>query len=287
MSSPRRTRSRAAVYAAIVIVIAVVLVILVATNILPLFPSSKSTATALSYSGAHPIADQSVSAYQGGGWALVVAAGLDSATSVSIPVNSSESSSGECNLTLASGVSGSVSISAFTGSLTAGVAPAWEFLYRNGAGSIAVVTVIDGSATVIGTLAGATCSSVFGLFHAIPSSAIDSSAAAGAVSTDAAAFLAQYPNASAEFGLTGGISLFGKGVGAEWGVVYKTCPISATASGTGTEFNATVNATDGSVVFFQTTSDVSCKSIGVIEAVPHTTLRPASELAVAVRSRPE
>jgi hypothetical protein len=277
---PNRTR----VYAAIAVVVVVVLILLalVATQALPLLPSSKSSGSVLTYQEARQVSDPTVAGYQGGGWALLVAAGLDSPTSESVPTNSSASGTGNCTLTLASGASATVSIPAFTGSRTAGVAPVWEFLYRNAAGSVALVTVADGVATVIGTIGGGLCSLIFGLLSPVPTSAIDSSQAAAAVATDAASFLAEYPNASAEFGLIGGVSL-GAGVKAEWAVTYSTCLIGPSASGTGTRFNATVNATDGEVVSYQTTMDVSCGSSSTTATVLGMAPLPLGESSMAMR----
>lgn len=278
-------RNRTALYAVLAVVVVGVLLLLMGSQVLSLSSSSSSNSGPLTYSEARPIADRAVGGYEGGGWALLVAAGVDSAAAVSVPVNSSAAGSENCTLTLASGANTTVSVPAFSGNRTAGVAPAWEFLYRNSDGVVAVVTVVNGGATVIGTIGGRTCTSLFGLFSPVPSTVIDSSQAGAAVASDAAAFLAEYPNASARFGLIGGFSLLGlSSVGAEWGVAYSTCPVGASVSGTGTEFNATVNATDGQVIYHETRTGVSCASSSSLEVVSGSNTIPVEKADATKRS---
>lgn len=242
------------------VIVAVLLVVLLVTGALPfLTGSSKGVGGALSYSQASPIAYQTASGYQGGGWALIAAVGFDSTSSESVPVNSSSSGTGSCNLSLAPGAPDSISLSAYSGSRAAGLAPTWEFLYRNGAGTILIVIEIDGSAAVLATLSGGLCSSIFGLFSAIPAGVIDSTQAAAAVAPEAATFLAEYPHANASFGLSGGVSFFGKSAGPTWGIAMSSCSLMLSSPATGTEFNATVSAVNGSVSFNETRTGVACK----------------------------
>jgi hypothetical protein len=284
-TAPPPKRRRTLGYALIAAVIVVVLVLLFATQVIPLSPSSSSTGgSALTFSEARPIANASVAGFQDGGWYLILAAGLDSPTSESIPTNSSASGSGNCTLTLVSGASATLSIPAFTGSRTAGVAPAWEFLYRNGAGSVAVVTVVSGAASVIGTIGGTTCSFLFGLFSTLSSPVIDSSQAAAAAASDAGTFLTQHPNASAEFGLIGGVTFLSAHIGPEWDVAFTTCPIGPATLGNGTTFNATVNATNAHVTFFQTQTNVSCASSTSITLVSMASSLRLGYLSEAMRA---
>jgi hypothetical protein len=263
-------------------VVVVILLLLLATQVVPPGSSSKSTGSALTYSQARPIADRSVASYPGGSWTLLLAAGLDSPTAESIPTNSTTSGTANCTLTLASGLPANLSVSAFTGSRTAGVAPVWEFLYRNSAGLVAVVSVDNGAGSVLGTIGGTTCQFLFGLFSPVPSTVIDSSQAAAAAQSDAATFLSQYPNASAEFGLIGGVSFLAH-IPTEWEVVYTTCSVGVASSGLGTRFNATVNATSAQVTFFQTKTNVSCASGGTISLISGGAPLPWGELSKAMR----
>jgi hypothetical protein len=252
--APRRA-NRVPLYIAAAVVVVVVLIVLVL--LLPA-GSNSGSGGAQSYSQARPAADGAASSYQGGGWALILAAGIDSATSETSPLNLSATGGANCSFQPAPGLSGDITLPAYTGNRSAGLAPAWEFGYRNGAGAIAIVVELNGHATVLGTVSGGLCTSIFGLLSAIPSGAIDSPAAAQAVASLAQSFLGQHPNATAEFTLVGGISFLGHVVGPEWSVMYSTCTLSPSASGTGTEFNATVNAVSGAVVYSQTTPSIAC-----------------------------
>ncbi len=126
---------------------------------------------------------------------------------------------GTCTYLAAAGSSSTLSIPSFSGVRTVGVAPAGLFLYRNASGGVAIVGVTNGQGSVFGTISGATRTSLFGLLSAIPSGIIDSLQVGAAVAANAHGFLATDPNASAEFGLTGGISFFGLSSGPRWCVV--------------------------------------------------------------------
>jgi hypothetical protein len=254
-AAPRPNRIPLFIAAAVVVVVVLILLVL----ILPT-GSNSSSAGAQSYSQARPSADGAASNYQGGGWALVLAAGIDSASSETSPLNLSALGGANCSFQPAPGLSSEITLPAYIGNRSAGLAPAWVFGYRDGAGAIAIVTVLNGHATVLGTLSGSLCTTIFGLLSAIPAGVIDSPAAAKAVAPFAQPFLSLHPNASAEFTLVGGISFLGKGTGPEWEVTYSTCTLGPSASGTGTQFNATVNAVSGAVTYSQTTPSIACGS---------------------------
>jgi hypothetical protein len=244
------------VVAAVAVVLVVLLVLVFVAPSLT-SSSSGSAITSQTYSEAQPVAASTVSGYQGGGWSLVLAVGFDTAVTETIPVNETAIDSGKCTFN-STGSANSVTIPGTSANRSAGTSPAWEFAYRNGADAISVVDVVSGKGAVIGHLSGE-CTTLFGLLTVVPSDAIDSSQAAAAVEPSARAFLTANPNASAEFALIGGIS-FGLGsVGAEWSIVYSTCSLSPTATGTGSEFNATVNATTGGIIYSGTTG-VDCAS---------------------------
>lgn len=239
--------------------IVIVVVLLAAIILAPGPGSSAGGGGPLTFRGAETSANKAISSFSGGGWVPLFAAGIDSATSYSAPLNVSQISASNCTLTLASGASSTITLPAFEGNRSAGLSPIWEFAYRNAAGNVAIVSVISGSATVIGTLSGK-CSTYFGLLSPIPSGTIDSVQAAAAVEPAARAFLQQYPNASALFGIVGGISIFGATIGSTWEVEYSSCSFNSTSGATGAVFNATVNATSGTVLENQTTTGVPCSS---------------------------
>jgi hypothetical protein len=249
--------------AAVAIAIAVLLVlVLVLPNLVGSGSGSGSAAAVLTYSGARPVADRTAGGFAGGGWTLLFAAGLVSATAVSVPSNTSALGNiTGCTFTLVGNIAG-LSLPAYAGNRSSGAAPAWEFGYRNSSDTIAIVSVIDGQGMVLATLTGFECSLYAQLFSPVPADVINSSAAAAAVEPKAASFLAEYPNASAEFALVGGVSIFGHGIVSEWSVMYSTCALSPSATGTGAGFNATVNAVTGAVLGSNTTSNESCSSAG-------------------------
>jgi hypothetical protein len=253
---PSRTRRYVGV--AVAVAVAVVLVVVVVG---PLLTGSGSGggAALLTYSGARPIADHAVSGFEGGGWTLLFAAGLDSATAVEATLNTSALGNISCFLTPVT-ATGALTLPAYPGNRSLGVAPAWEFGYRNSADLIALVSVVNGLGEVLATLSGLQCALFAQLITPIPGSVLDSSQAAAAVHSSAAAFLVAHPNASAVFGLVGGFAIGGRNPGPEWSIQYSTCALGKSAVGTGVAFNATVNATSGQVVNTSTTSGVTCSS---------------------------
>jgi hypothetical protein len=280
----RPNRKRLYLGVAVAVVIAG---LLVAVFVLPALTGSGAGAI-LTYSGARPVADRTVGGFQNGGWTLVVAAGVVSATTEPVPLNTTAlgNLTSGCTYTLVAGIGG-LSLPGFTGNRSSGVSPAWEFLYRNASYALAFVSVINGQGTVFATLTGLECSFYAQLLLPVPGNVIDSSQAAAAVQPEAASFLAQYPNASAEFGLIGGIASFlgVHSVGPEWSVIYNTCALSPSATGTGVQFNATLNALTGQVLSTNTTSGVSCGgSTTAASTVPGTpALAPLSDPALGAR----
>ena len=241
---------------AVAVVVAVLLVVVV---VLPNLTGSSGAAAVLTYSGALPVANGAAGAFAGGGWTPIFAAGLVSATTESFPVNTTAlgNLTSGCTYTPQTNLL-SLTLPGYPGNRSLGASPAWEFGYRNGSDTLAIVSVIGGHGMVLATLSGSECSFYAQLFRAIPGNVIDSSRAAAAVQGDARSFLLAHPNASAEFGLIGGISFLGKGTGPEWSIVYSTCALAESPTGTGAQFNATVNALNGTVVATNTSSDVSC-----------------------------
>lgn len=280
-------RSRAPLYIAVAVV-AVVAVLLIAFVVLPTLSSSSSGSgpAVLTYRGAVPIANSAAAGFSGGGWTLLFAAGLDSAVSETEPVNTTAlgNVTSACTLTLVAHES-SLTLPGFTGNRSLGESPAWEFGYRNGSDAIAIVSVINGHGTVLATLTGAECAFVAQLITPVASNVIDSSQAAAAVEPYATSFLAADPNASAEFALVGGITFLGHSTHAEWSVDYSTCALSSSASGTGDEFNATVNALTGQVEGHNTTSDVSCGSSSTAAVPTPGATGPGPVLGAEVRVR--
>jgi hypothetical protein len=248
-------------YIGIAVVIAIVLLLLLvfAAPALMVSTSPGGGSGALTYDQARPIADRTAAGFAGGGWALLVSAGLVSPVAETAPLPTGSLSSLHCTFTVVSGT-GNFTLPAYSGNRSSGAAPAWEFVYRNASGGVALVSVVNGQGEVLGTFSGGECSLLFALFAPVPSNVIDSSLAAAAVAPYANAFLSGHANASAEFGLVGGILAGSSSRGPEWSIAYSTCALSSTATGTGAVFNATVNATSGRVISFSTVLSEACGS---------------------------
>jgi hypothetical protein len=252
-----------------VIAAVAIAVLLVVVFVLPGSSSSGSAASVLTYSGALPVANGAVAGFEGGGWTPIFAAGFVSATNETERVNSTSLGNITSYCSSVSWVSGvtSLTLSGYTGNRSSGASPAWAFGYRNQSDALAVVTVLDGHAQVLLTLSGGYCSLYAQLFMPIPGNVIDSSQAAAAVQPDAAAFLAAHPNASAEYGLTAGVHLGTIRLGNTWSILYNSCPLNSSTGGTGDQFNATVNATNGQVLTTHTSTGVSCGSTALSTTV--------------------
>jgi hypothetical protein len=237
---------------------------LIVVFVMPSPTGSGSAGAVLTYSGARPVADRTATGFSGGGWTLLFAAGLVAATPQSVLVNTTVLGNTTCTFT-PQAVGESLSVPEYLGNRSSGSSPAWVFAYYwNSTHSMALVSVVDGQGTVLGTLTGLVCplflATLSSVLRPIPASAINSSLAAAAVEPKAHAFLATHANASAAYALIGGYHYGVSSVGPEWLIVYSTCSLSLSASGTGAEFNATVNATTGTVLSTNTTENASCGS---------------------------
>lgn len=252
---PPRRREPIYIGAGVAVAVLVLVVVFVAGFGLQ---GSGAVGPILTYSEARPVADRTVGGFEGGNWNLLFAAGLVSSRSLTLPVNTTTIANLSCTFTPISSTE-NLTLPAFTGNRSAGVAPAWEFAYASVTGGIALVSVVGGKGTVAGTLSGTRCA-LAGLLSPIPGDVIDSSQAAAAVRPEAQAFLASDPNASAVFGIGPAVLFGGSSFQPEWFLVYTTCTAGHSPVGTGSEFNATVNALTGQVLATHTNSSVPCRS---------------------------
>jgi len=280
-STPPAPQSRRMLYA-VVAVVAVVVVVLLAFVVLPSLSSSSGGASGpLTFANAKPIAAGTMSGYQGGGWTLLFAVGLVTPTSETFPTNTSAfgnlSSSG-CTYHLVTSAS-SYTVPGFAGNRSSGETPAWEFGYRNASDTLAIASVINGQASVLATITGSECAFFAELLTPIPGNVIDSSQAAADVAPYAEAFLSAHGNASAEYALIGGINFLGHAP-TEWSVTYTTCTVTPNPTGTGEQFNATVNGLTGAVSGVQTNDSAACGGTNITTAEP-VPGAPHGSLAVA------
>ncbi len=196
----------------------------------------------------------------GGPWPTIVAAGV----ALSAPVTESAA-----NISSASTLLGctfawvgtpptAVTFPSTPSSTAAGKAAVWAFLATNSTDAALVTLAINSTVTNLFTLSGETCSADFMGFSGIPTSVVDSTAAAvSANSVGGTAFLASHPNAQRSYEIVaiGGVFSF-----AIWEVAYTTCTPLSPSNSTGVAFNVTENAATGVPVLPGGAATVSCGS---------------------------
>ncbi|HYA71279.1 MAG TPA: hypothetical protein VEH28_07940 [Thermoplasmata archaeon] len=282
-TAPPAAKRRTGLYLAVAVAV-IVVVLLVAFAALPaLTPSgSGKGAPVLTYRGAVSIANGSAGGYAGGGWTLLFAAGLVSATNETFALNQAllGNLSAYCTYTPVASEH-NLTVPAFVGNRSSGQAPAWAFAYRNDTDAVALVTVVDGQGTVFATLTGLECGIGAAFLNPVPAGAIDSSAAAAAAFPEAAGFLAAHPNASAELGLFGPLRTENGTLPAEWSLLYTTCTLNPSAGGSGDLFNATVNALTGHLLGWKLTTGIPCRTSMTAVSGASSPLAPLSGPAAA------
>jgi hypothetical protein len=217
------------------------------------------------YSQAKSVADGTVSGHSSSA-VLVGAFGFDL---LSAYTNStSNDTNASCPLT--GGSTSSLTIPTYTGNYHAGESPAWLFLYYQPSPVAEfAVAVLNGAGTYIGEVAGSTCVGNYGVNDTIPSTIIDSNAAAAAAAAtpNGSAFIAHNSSANADYVLLGTNSS-APGAGTVWAIIFSTC--SPGFTGIGTTYEAEVNATSG-VVEFNFTFSFDCSG-GIVPISAGTTL---------------
>ncbi len=221
---------------------------------------------AQTYSQAKPIADGVAGAHSSSP-KLVVADAIDSRNSFTN--NTSNLTNVSCPLT--GGSISSFTFPTFTGNYHSGESPLWIFIYYQASpAALLFAAVINGQGSYVGEISGSGCvNSVYGNIT-VPSSVVDSPAAgaAAAATTNGSAFVSAHAQADAAYSLVGGYSYsvlnFSITEAPMWNVVFSTCMAGYT--GSGTEYTAAVNATNGAVISDSTTS-VTCSGSAVY--APH------------------
>jgi len=228
--------------------VAVALILLLSLALVGTGGNSKGGPAPVAFSSARTAATQ---ASPQGPWDLITAAGLGLSNETTLPLNLTRVQN--CTITsISGGIPSSLSIPAFHGNLTNGVAPEWIFEYlQPSTDSELAVAVSGGVADLVVELSGAGCVNSTA-FQRIPSNVVDSPVAATAVSAaGGAGFVKAHPvGVSVEMVLIS-FNFSGISAGAEWEFLYSTCPQfpNGQPSGiSGATFVAAVNATTGEVV---------------------------------------
>ncbi len=248
----------------VVVVVVVVVLALALVGILPFFQGAGGGG-ASTFSSSRSAAQAAANGYPGGAWNLFGADGIASTTSLSSPTSNltSNLAGTGCTFTSASTAPSTLTLGTVT-DVSAGSSASWVFLFKNNAGtSILVVSVLDGSTNVLGTLTGASCLGGFlNVLGTLGANIIDSTQAAStANSGGGSTFVSAHPGAWGSFTVSAGYSYLGFSSGPTWTVTYSACPLSLNATGTAAQFTATVNATSGALIHAGTTT-ATCSGFG-------------------------
>ncbi|MCI4345392.1 MAG: hypothetical protein L3K07_01350 [Thermoplasmata archaeon] len=240
----------------VAVVVAVVLSGLYVAAVGP-FARHSGAGSAVSFAAARTLANSTAGSYRGGYPTLSLALGVDSRTSLTLPI-SGLLGTGGCSV---SGIPGSsVSVPSTPGVAGTGLAGFWALLYRNSSGAGLVVSVEDGQAVALGTVPQPSPRCPLGGFAgSVPAKVVDSTAAASAVGHEGgSAFVTAHPNATAAYFLLGTGSTFAP---AEWLVAYTLCAALSTSAAIEPEFQATVNGVAGTILGAASTNQ-SCSGGG-------------------------
>ncbi len=265
-------RGRTLAVAAIVVAVLAVLAGLYLAGIGPFArpapSSSHPPAGPESFSAAWAVANGTAASEGSGPWSTYFAGGVD--LSAALPLNASLllptdlfSSLGACAGTDLVGAGSYPLLPAYSGNLSSGDAPLWDFLIGSpSAGLIVLVGVLDGQGTVWEKFAGSECAAISDLAGALPgNTATSGTAVQAALDAGGSGFVEAHPGGSLLY--TVEVPLLGRG--GDWGLDYTTCPTSGSAipGTTYYEFNASVGLTNGTLLGDVESGTVSCGSLNL------------------------
>ncbi len=205
---------------AIATIIIVVLSLILSGTLTPTRIGETSTTFRPSWANAN----SSVDSLNGSGWNLVLALGYDSPISLTVGI---ENFTGTCPLAplSASPTPTTLTIPAFTGSLSSGSSPFWLLAFEQSTtAEVYLVGIVGGTTLPIG-VGTASCLDLTTADIPIPTESLDSSTAIQiAAAAGGSDYLAAHPTALLEMTLTGGLP-GGPPLdpGAFWAFVYSTC----------------------------------------------------------------
>jgi hypothetical protein len=264
----KSSRKLLVIVVAVVVIIAALLGGLWAAKVGPFAPASSSSSSSPppsssgeTYSAAAATATPSASSVGGGPWKI--AGGVSVVISTSITVNStalnSTAAGAGCHARLLSQASGITSIPGTSASASSGLSNAWIILFANASIGILEVAVFNGVATPLLTLSiyGGCSTGVSAV--GLPSSYVDSPAAASlAYNYGGSAWVKAWPSYDLEEILVPSISVtFGGHTTTEnatWEVVYTDCNLGADDGTTlgsyqsPAQLTVSINATTGAFV---------------------------------------
>ncbi len=268
---PAPTAGRGRMLAAIAAVVVVVIVVVAALALVGVGPFHKTSTAgsgtngADTYTEARAAANSTASSAGAGPWDVFYAAGIDLSSPATIdlttdfPTDSFSDGLLACNGAFASGLSTTVVVPSYSGNLGAGAAPAWIFAMYETSGTILLVGVMSGQATIWETFSGADCATITSYLGGLANGIVDSSVAVAAAWNDGgSSFASAHPGGSLVMAALPGTL----GLTAVWDVAYATCPVTGSpASGTTYyEFNTSVSEATGSVLATPTAGSTNCSN---------------------------
>jgi hypothetical protein len=255
---PRRNGALLAVVAVVVVAV-VVLAALVLAGVGPFARPSGSNG-GVAFSSARQSANSTASSHAGGFDTLVFGAGFNTRSSLTLPLSGLLTNPG-CTITAAA--TASVDVPSTSGEAGTGSAAFWAFLYQNSSGGGLLVTVANGAASVVGTLApGQNCAFLGNAFGAIPAGIVDSVTAANAANHEGGSgFLNAHANATGVYAVLGGSSALNPSAQTEWLVDYTLCSPLSTSGAVEPAFSAVLNGLSGDVLAAASTN-TSCSGSG-------------------------
>lgn len=159
------------------------------------FLAPSSSTPPPSFSEARAAANASIADLSGGGWELLLGLGVDQPGAQEVSVADAVDATGNsCTLTAVPGhsIPANVTVPAYSGSLGAGRAPLWLFVFfQPSSGTYLLAGVVGGIAAPIATLSGSLCVASLGDVHPVPAVFADS------VAADSVAWTNPVSNASA------------------------------------------------------------------------------------------
>jgi len=227
--SPISHRTLVAVGVAIVVVAVAAILILSATRVWPIFGHSSAPTEASSFGSWRTLAQDAANGNQAGSWNLVRAdaALFPTPWHVGSAWVLNEFLSPHCTPTPAPGVASSIDIPGLA-NISLGVSYDWLYWFSNANGTSGqVVLVLNGAATVLGTVSGMGSGSgcmPSGSSNAVDASVMDSPTAAQVVgSAGAFAYLDDHPSAYGIMDVVGNTSWPGRAPGPLWSFEAVDC----------------------------------------------------------------
>ncbi|MCI4363151.1 MAG: hypothetical protein L3K13_02465 [Thermoplasmata archaeon] len=254
---PRRGALLAVV--AVVVVAGVVLAGVLFAGVGP-FAHHPGAASPVSFTSARQTANSTASSRAGGYNTLLLSVGINSRSTLTLPVFDLFGPTGCIINDLAGNTTTVPGTAAGAGT---GSAAFWAFLYRNSTGAGLLVTVTNGVAAAVGSLpAGQNCAFLGNHFGSIPARVVDSVVAANAADHEGGtAFVNAHPNATGVYVLLGGSTSIGTGGATEWLVEYTLCSPASTSAAVEPQFSAVLNGLSGEVLT-AASANATCSGTG-------------------------